>query len=91
VQFVSDLITSGRITDIMLLILVGEALLLTAIKVASGQGPSVASIWTNIAAGAALVAALKAVLTGARWEVVAMCLFAALLAHVVDLTVRWRT
>lgn len=65
-----------------------EALALLAWRRLAGRGPG-AAILPNLAAGACLLAALRAVLGGAGWMVPCACLLAGLVAHLVDLRGRW--
>jgi hypothetical protein len=87
---VEALIASGRIADVVLAVLVVEALALIVRHRRTGRGPAPAAVLANAAAGAALVLALKASLAG--WGVPAVALFLALggLAHGADLWIRLR-
>ncbi len=84
------LITSGRIIDIMLVFLTIETLWLVWRRRSTGRGPTVLAIITNAGAGGSLMLALKAVLTGASWPLLAAALLASLFFHVTDLVMRWR-
>ncbi len=80
---------SGLVADVILVVMIAEALLLLVYRKVSGRGPAAAGLLTMLLAGACLVLALRAVLTGAHWPVVAVFLLAALLAHLLDLYRRW--
>jgi hypothetical protein len=82
------LITSGRIADVILAIVAIEAILtLFLIGRSSGlaacRGPL-----AGLAAGASLVLALRAALTGAGWPAIALFLSLGLVSHVAE--VLWR-
>ena len=80
----------GRLIDAIVALLVIEALLLTAVRALLGRGPSIVSTLANSSAGVALFLALRAAIAEAPFAVIGACLFAALLAHIADLTTRWR-
>ena len=83
-----SLFASGRIIDLVLLGVVAEAVLLLVLcRGLSRFAPFAATL----AAGAALMLALRAALTGAPWAVVAGWMLAGLGAHVADLALRRRT
>lgn len=84
------LILSGRIIDIMLVFLAIETLVLVWRHVKTGRGPTTAAIITNAGAGGSLMLALKAVLTGAAWQLLAAALVASLFFHTTDVLMRWR-
>lgn len=81
---------SGRIVDAILAFMVLEALLLVAYRSRTGRGIATADLLANLAAGATLLLALRAALTGGPWTWVAGALAAALVAHVADLARRWQ-
>jgi hypothetical protein len=85
-----DLISSGRIVDAILALMVLEGIVLAVVRQRTGRGPSIASLVPNFAAGGCLLMALRAALTGATVPLVAGWLFAALLSHLADLWSRWR-
>lgn len=76
---------SGRIIDAILVLVAAEAVLLLALHRRTGRGPAPLPLLCNLASGAALMLALRAALVGAEWPVVALCLAAALGAHLGDL------
>jgi hypothetical protein len=80
---------SGLVADVVLAAMLVEALLLLAYRRITGRGLLPADIVVMLLAGACLVFALRAVLTGAQWPVVAFFLVAALVTHACDLYRRW--
>jgi hypothetical protein len=87
---VTALFTSGRIVDLILAMVVLEALVLLAYGYATGRGIPALSLLTNLLAGAFLLMALRSALLQAHWTWTAAWLAAALFAHVADLAQRWR-
>lgn len=85
-----DLFATGRIADIILALVVAESVLLLMVRAKLGRGPSPAAIIANLAAGAMLILALRSVLVAAHWNETALWLLAALVAHFMDLALRWR-
>lgn len=79
---------SGRIVDGILLLVALEALVLAWLS--RRGGPPMAALLANLASGAALMLALRAALVGAGWVAVAAWMLAGLLAHLVDLGLRFR-
>ena len=76
----AELFASGRIVDLILLLMVVEAVVLIAwVRRMDLLG--------NLVAGAALLLALRGALADIWWGWIALCLALALLAHIVDL---WR-
>lgn len=86
-----DWISSGRIADAILLLMLAEGAALTIFYRALGRGPDPKRVWTNLLAGAALVLALRSALNGEGWQMIAVWLSAGLAAHAADLYVRWRS
>ena len=80
---------SGRVADIVVAVMVLEALALIAIRVIKGRGFAVRYVISNLMAGLFLVLALRAALTGAAWPWIAASLSAAFVAHIADLALRW--
>jgi hypothetical protein len=84
-----DFFRSGLLADVILVVMIAEAVLLLIYRKATGRGLAPADLFAMLLAGACLVLALRAVLTGSSWPVVALCLVAALVAHAADLYRRW--
>jgi len=86
----SGLFESGRVVDLVLVLVVAEAALLVWHRRRSGRGVPVAQALAFLAAGACLMLALRAALVDASWEWVAAPMAAAGAAHLLDLRLRWR-
>jgi hypothetical protein len=84
-----DLFESGRVIDLALFVLAAEVVALGWRHRATGRGPDVIDLLANAAAGACLLLALRAALTGADWPWVAAALCGSLVAHLADLARRW--
>jgi hypothetical protein len=74
----------------VLLVLLLEALLLWLWHRRGGRGPAPRAVLPNLAAGAALVVALRVVQAGGSAPAVLGLLSLALVAHLADLRQRWR-
>lgn len=83
-----DLFASGRIVDLILALVVLEGLLLLALR--RMHGIPMLPLMGNLLAGGCLLLALRGALVDAAWPWIALALFGALLAHLVDLGGRWR-
>ena len=86
----SDFFADGRAVDLILVLMVLEGILLAAYRWRTGRGIAVVDLLGMLLAGAFLLLALRAALTGASWSRIAVWLLAALAAHLVDLVRRWR-
>ncbi|MCT8266077.1 hypothetical protein NYQ83_02225 [Afifella sp. JA880] len=86
----AGLIESGRIADLILLLVLAEAVGLVYFYRRTGRGVRPLDLLVNLAAGATLILALRAALVGAEWQVIAFFLTLAGLAHLGDLVRRWR-
>jgi hypothetical protein len=84
-----DLVRSGHVVDLILLVVVLEALLIGGLWQRRGRGVAPSRLLPNLLAGVALLLALRAALTGAPWPWIAGALAAAGVAHLVDLAGRW--
>ncbi len=82
--------SSGRVIDAILLLMMIEGAALCWLRARTGRGLSMGSVATLLASGAALMLALRAALTGAGWETVSLFLVVGLMAHLVDVAVRWK-
>ncbi len=85
----ADWFVSGRIVDLILCLMLAEALLLLLLRSRAGLRASRIEVLATIGAGAGLMLALRAALRGAPWTVVAAWLLAALGAHLVDMAARF--
>jgi hypothetical protein len=84
----ADLFATGRIVDLILVLMVLETVVLAGRHLLTGRGIPPASLLTNMAAGACLMLALRAALTGAAWGIIAGTLAGALVMHLFDLRIR---
>jgi len=87
---VTALFDSGFIVDLILLAVVAEAIALIAYRSRTGRGILPLDLLFNLLAGAFLLMALRSALIGLPWKWTAAWLVAALIAHLADLTQRWR-
>lgn len=85
------LFASGHVADLVLGVLAMEAALLLAFRRRTGRGPTPRAILGIVLPGVALVLALRLALTGAWWGWIGLVLGAAFLAHLFDLSQRWRS
>jgi hypothetical protein len=83
-----DLIASGGVADVVLLVMALEAIALFALF--RSDGPQLLGLSGNLVGGAALVLALRFALTGAQWPWIASALLASMAGHIVDLAIRVR-
>ena len=86
----TELFESGRVADLILLLIAIEAALFCMLALIWRGRVPLAALLLNLAAGACLLLALRAVLTQASWTLAAIWLIAALAAHVGDLILRLR-
>jgi hypothetical protein len=86
----SALFASGRIIDLILVLVVLEAVGLVVWHRRTGHGLAPGAMAATIGSGVALMLAVRAALVGAWWGWVALPLLAALMAHLVDLRGRWK-
>jgi hypothetical protein len=85
----ADLFATGRVVDLILILMILETFVLVAHHLLTGRGIAIMPLLTNMAAGACLLLALRAALSGAPWSVVAIALGAAFCMHTLDLRARW--
>lgn len=86
----NDLFASGHAADLVLAVLVIEAIVLSVSHARSGAGPPPRVFAPMIGAGVLLVLALRCALTGAPWPWIALLLSGGGAVHAVDLWQRWR-
>ncbi len=82
------LFASGRVIDAILVLMLVEGVLLYAIYRRTGRGLAPLTIVTTLAAGACLLLALRAALTGAEWYWISAWLLGGLIAHMADIARR---
>jgi hypothetical protein len=86
----SELFASGRIVDLVLALTALEGLLVVAYHRRTGRGVAPADFLSNLLSGICLMLAVRGALVGAWWGWIALCLLAALVAHLADLRRRWQ-
>jgi len=86
----ADLIASGRIAELILLLTACEALGLFLLRRFAGWGLDVVDFLPNLLAGDFLLLAWFASARGEAWPWSAAALLAALVCHLTDLGMRWR-
>ncbi|MFD2184423.1 hypothetical protein [Rhodoplanes azumiensis] len=84
----AELFASGRMIDLILALVVVEAVALAVLHRITGRLPPLSRLLPNLAAGAFLLVAVRAALVGADWIWIAACLVAALMAHIADILTR---
>lgn len=87
----ADWLTNPHLADAILVLMLGEFALLAAWHRRSGRGVGAAQLWPTFAAGACLLLALRAALAESGPAVIAAWLAGALVAHAVDVAIRWRS
>ncbi|GJE28571.1 hypothetical protein [Methylobacterium organophilum] len=83
------LFASGRIVDLILVLVVAETLGLVWLRRVLGRGPSLPALLPSLLAGVGLMLALRAALLGSAWTSIAPWLALSLLAHLADLALRF--
>jgi len=86
---VTEAFATGRIVDAILGLMLLELMVLIIVRKKTGRGLSTGQLVVGLAAGAALLLALRAALAGQPWQGVALWLIVALAAHMLDLKLRW--
>lgn len=86
----ADFFASGRVADLILLMLALEGGALAIYHRRTGRGIALRAILPFLLAGAAFALSLRAALTGAGWPLVALPLMGAFAAHLWDIAARWR-
>lgn len=89
-KLLEELFASGHIADLILLLVVFEAVVFLALRRLTGRGVPARELLPNLAAGATLILALRSALRGEPWSMTASWLLLALVAHGADLMARWR-
>ncbi|MDX2288126.1 MAG: hypothetical protein NW217_04815 [Hyphomicrobiaceae bacterium] len=85
-----ELFSSGRVADVILAVMVIEAIVLGGRALRGAKGPGLIEILANLASGACLVLALRMALTGEPPQVIGLFLMGSFAAHLVDLWYRLR-
>lgn len=87
----AELFATGRIIDVILVLVVLEAVGLVILWRWTRRGVAPREAAANLVSGGALMLAVRAALTGAPWTSVSGWLLLAFAAHVADLWYRWRS
>ncbi len=85
----AELIASGRIVDCIAGLMLLEFIALSLVRAKAGRGIEPLELGVSLAAGMALLFALRAALQGLAWQLISMWLIVGLIAHVLYLKVRW--
>jgi hypothetical protein len=88
---VTALFTNGRIVDLILALVVVEAVVLLTYRSITGRGLPAGGLVYNLLAGSFLLLALRSALLASPWAWTAAWLAAALISHLADLAQRWRS
>jgi hypothetical protein len=81
----AELFATGRIVDLILVLVVLEAAWLLLRHRRTGRGPAPADLLGNLLSGALLMLAVRGALVGAAWPWIALCLAGSVVAHLADL------
>ncbi len=87
---IGDLFASGRVFDLVLAVLVIEAVALSALWFRAGRGLPPGDALPFLLSGGCLVAAFRATTLGAAWPWSAGFLALAFTVHLLELKGRWR-
>jgi hypothetical protein len=89
-ELMNELFATGRVIDLILLLVVLEGLGLALLRRVTARGPLLRDILPTLISGGLLLVALRAAMADASWRLIAVPLLGALIAHLVDLSRRWR-
>ena len=89
-KLLEELFASGRITELILMLVAVEAAVLLLLHKWTGRGVPAGQLLANLAAGATLMLSLRSALLDEPWSTTALWLLLALFAHGADLLTRWR-
>jgi hypothetical protein len=87
---IEAMVSDGSIVPWIIGLTVVEGVVLTIVQRLTGRGPQPASLAANLAAGACLLLALRSALRGDSVSAVSGWLAAGFVAHLCDVTLRWR-
>jgi len=87
---VAELFASGRIVDLIVALMLLEFGVLIAVRARTSRGIEPIELAVSLAAGMALLLALRSSLVGYSWQHTAVWLVLALIAHMLYLKLRWR-
>lgn len=86
-----ELIDSGRIVDIMLVVLAIEVVAVQLYRRSGRGGIGFLPMILNLGAGGSLMLALRSALTDAGWQWIVVFLLSSLVFHVADQATRWES
>jgi hypothetical protein len=86
---VDALFDGGRVIDLILALMAAEAVVLAVLYQRTGRGIAPLRLLPNLFAGAFLMLALRASLTGAGTAAIGSWLALGLVGHLADLALRW--
>jgi hypothetical protein len=87
---IETMVRDGSIVPLIIGLTVIEGVALTLLHRFTGRGPQPAALVANLAAGACLLLALRSALRGDSVSAVSGWLAAGFVAHLCDVTLRWR-
>lgn len=87
---IAELFETGRMIDLVLILVLAEGVLLALIHRLTGKGLPLSDLVGFLLSGAFLLLALRAALLDAWWGWISLWLLASLITHLADLTHRWR-
>ena len=85
----ADMIINAALIDWILALVALEGVAVLGWRAFSGRGPHPLTFVSNLVAAAFVLVALRGSVSGASGAGIAACVFAGILAHVVDLAARW--
>ena len=86
----AELFASGRLIDLILIVVVIEAAVLLLVWRYTGRGVAPGDLLPNLCAGAFLLLALRVTLAGGGWMLSLRLSCSRGLAHLIDVSRRWR-
>jgi hypothetical protein len=89
-EALAPLFANGAAADLVIALLVAEAIVLLAYARRTGGGLPPLEVLTGVGAGVALVLGLRAALVDAGWQAICLPLAAGGILHAVDLSLRLR-
>jgi len=85
---IEDFVASGHAADLILVVMAFEAIFLRIYLKKRGLSRLIPGFWAALAAGAALVLALRAALTDAGVTLILACMALSFVAHLIELTLK---
>ena len=88
---ITALFVDGKIADLVLAVMVVEALVFVALSRRAQSVLSLSSIFSALLPGFFLLLALRAVFVHAQWFWIALALTGALITHLIDMRMRFQS